>query len=636
MAGIVVSKNGVGGVTINIPLQFDVLTHNTRVITDGFTASAVADALQIPDQLKTLMQETEKQATSLLGNVLPIVSTPYDVGTNTFVEDAGTLPMDAIGSATKILIGSDRFIGHPGESGKMEGFIKQRTTDADGTMTASMKKLSALGGAETFADFKSAAASAATFPDTSLVTPQQSAQQLSKFNDLSGDMKDTNSELGGAVSQITDITKNAPMLSSMGTLAGGIAKASGLPAPPSMDDAFAELADGTVGNSLNTLNSGMSIVSGVADLPAYSGQLDDIDDLVWNKSFMGEHVAMAIHGSITTMDTFSSPDALRTAGTYTNVTVVGTFDIVIDEIGAITSVIVITGGTGHAIGDTITIADFDLGGSVPAGTHIRGSGGADDFTMNVATINSSSSLRTAGTYTNVTGSSNGTGTVGTFTITVDVSGAVSTVVVVTPGVGHSVDDIITIADADLGGGGATDFTMEVATLSGMYLPNADAAGHFGPDGIIPSPAWVNPNKFNEKIKGEFPTGVPMGEALDTTKYQMLSTVESVKSKIDKALGPITTMGNATALATGLQTRSPAFDAEFRGGLKDASEAMYDALFPKDPTGYYDPAGDAGFQAAPTPSLVEMAHAEWDAMTPTEQKAARDKAEKARLAAEEDH
>jgi hypothetical protein len=390
MAGIVVSKNGVGGITINIPLQFDVLTHNTRVITDGFTASAVADALQVPDQLKTLMQETANKATSLLGELLPTASTAYDVGTNTFIEDAGTLPMDTIDASQTAL------------ASKMQGFISTATGNANSTMISSMRQLIDIGTASSFADIQAAAA-AHPAPNPDLGGVQQAAQQLGKFADIANQMSSSNSELGGAVTQIKDITKNAAMLSSMGELAGGIAKASGLPAPPSMDDAFTELANGEVGNALNTLNAGMSVVSGVASLPAYSGQLDDINDLVWQGTF--------------------TPD-------------------------------------------------------------------------------------------------------------------------------------------------------------GMGLPFAGIT--------VPAPTWVNPNELGGTTAGAFPTGVTMGEAMETAKSQMLSTVESVKSKIDAALEPITTMGNATAMATGLQTQSSAFNAEFTGGLKDAAESVYDAFFPDDPAGYYHP------------------------------------------------
>ena len=77
--------------------------------------------------------------------------------------------------------------------------------------------------------------------------------------------------------------------------------------------------------------------------------------------------------------------------------------------------------------------------------------------------------RAAGTHTGVTGTSSGSGTVGTFDITVDATGLVTDVTVVTLGVGHIVGDTITISDSDLGAAGAADFTMDIATISDIAV-----------------------------------------------------------------------------------------------------------------------------------------------------------------------
>ena len=69
------------------------------------------------------------------------------------------------------------------------------------------------------------------------------------------------------------------------------------------------------------------------------------------------------------------------------------------------------------------------------------------------------------TYTGVTGSSSGSGTVGTFDIQVNAVGAVLSVNVVTIGSGHTAGDTITIQDSVLGNGGAANFTMDVNTIS---------------------------------------------------------------------------------------------------------------------------------------------------------------------------
>ena len=99
----------------------------------------------------------------------------------------------------------------------------------------------------------------------------------------------------------------------------------------------------------------------------------------------------------------------------------------------------------------------------PAGAHL---------TMN--NLGAADGSRTAGTYNGVTGTSSGAGTVGTFNIVVDGSGA-CTVTVATGGSGHTVGHTITIADANLGGGGAAAFTMDVATIAAGNTKTQDTA-----------------------------------------------------------------------------------------------------------------------------------------------------------------
>ena len=86
--------------------------------------------------------------------------------------------------------------------------------------------------------------------------------------------------------------------------------------------------------------------------------------------------------------------------------------------------------------------------------------------VKVDSFGAADASRTAGTYNGVTGSSGGSGTVGTFNITVDAStGAVSSVIIVTGGTGHAVNDTITIQDSALGGGGAANFTFDVSEIA---------------------------------------------------------------------------------------------------------------------------------------------------------------------------
>ena len=79
-------------------------------------------------------------------------------------------------------------------------------------------------------------------------------------------------------------------------------------------------------------------------------------------------------------------------------------------------------------------------------------------------IGSAHALRTAGTYNISSFTTNGRGTGATFTVTVDSSGAAS-VSITGKGINYVADEVITIADAQLGGGGAVELTFQVATAS---------------------------------------------------------------------------------------------------------------------------------------------------------------------------
>jgi len=135
-------------------------------------------------------------------------------------------------------------------------------------------------------------------------------------------------------------------------------------------------------------------------------------------------------GEHRTMNNFGASDASRTPGVYSGVTgtsggagTVGTFNITVNAIGAVLQVEVVTGGSGHTSGDTITIQDSVLGG-----------GGGAAFTMDVNTIS------TAG----------------------DID--ISDITIVTAGTGVAQGATITIADAVLGGGGGAAVTFEALTV----------------------------------------------------------------------------------------------------------------------------------------------------------------------------
>ena len=207
-----------------------------------------------------------------------------------------------------------------------------------------------------------------------------------------------------------------------------------------------------------------------------SGNWTPIDNSTMNNFYQGPISALGVMVNSTSGTGFPHASNVRVVGTYTGV--VGTssgtgtvlpIDIIVqtsaetpfvqgfvqlplDDPQATVLQPQHSYGHGHSVGDVITWSDADLGG-----------GGAPDHSITILSI--SNGDRTTGSYTGVTGTSSGTGTAGTFDIVVDSTGLVTDATVVTLGTGHTVGDTITISDANLGNGGASDFTMDIATIS---------------------------------------------------------------------------------------------------------------------------------------------------------------------------
>ena len=98
----------------------------------------------------------------------------------------------------------------------------------------------------------------------------------------------------------------------------------------------------------------------------------------------------------------------------------------------------------------------------------------DGKILSISSLGGADGSRTQGTYNAVTSSSNGSGTGQVLNVTVDGSGA-ATLVIVDGGKGHAVGNTITIADSELGGGGAANLTFNVATISSAVHVDVDEA-----------------------------------------------------------------------------------------------------------------------------------------------------------------
>ena len=119
--------------------------------------------------------------------------------------------------------------------------------------------------------------------------------------------------------------------------------------------------------------------------------------------------------------------------------------------GAITNVTVNNGGTDFAAGETITITNANASGIKTVGNF-----GATD------------SSRTAGTYTLGTSdySTQNSGANATFTIVIGTGGTVDSVSVTDDGSGFIANETVTVADAQLGGGGGAALTFDVTAIHG--------------------------------------------------------------------------------------------------------------------------------------------------------------------------
>lgn len=162
-------------------------------------------------------------------------------------------------------------------------------------------------------------------------------------------------------------------------------------------------------------------------------------------------------------NTYTAVGQLTTSGTGAG----ATFNITRNQFGVANTVIVVSGGSGYDISDTITIAGANVGGVTPT----------DNITLTVSqvgvsvlTLNTAAPDTVIGRNAVYTGighpllpsvPSNGTGA--TFDITRDNLGAVTTVATNLPGIGYNLGDIITIPGNSIGGlVGVDNLTLSVS------------------------------------------------------------------------------------------------------------------------------------------------------------------------------
>jgi len=127
-----------------------------------------------------------------------------------------------------------------------------------------------------------------------------------------------------------------------------------------------------------------------------------------------------------------------------------------------------TGYTASTSGGFVYDVNVQDGGADISTTLLDAAIGVSDQAGAVYTfenLGAADALRSLGTYTGVASSASGAGSGATFTVVVGAGGAVTSLTVVNEGSGYVVGETITIVDAVLGGGGAADFTFDVASLA---------------------------------------------------------------------------------------------------------------------------------------------------------------------------
>jgi len=411
----------IGKIVCDFPKQVTVNVIGCKVMGDDCSAPDPGKTLSLGEAVTTIMQQTAalqvtKGVTSMLGNVIPTECQVFNAnlptwtteqiannGWSTLTEGQSFTPSTVAasytgGDALATLDTSQKAVG-----GKMQGFVGECTGAANATMVAGMKQLnalnSAMSGAGDIAAMQaaaSAAVSAHPFPNLDLGGVQQAAQQLGKFTDIAAKMKSADSPLGAAMNEVKDITKNALMLSAMGKLSSAVAMQCSLPAPPEMDDAFNCLSSGVVGDSISILNTGMSCVSAVANLPDYSGKLDDINDLIWQGSSLGASgiatpfaaaagfctsvPAPAWTGSNTIRPSvrISPPERLLSSNGQASA------KCTVNASGVITGLTIIKAGQGYESTPTVTIDSPANGTAATATCTINSSGSVSSITLTSA------------------------------------------------------------------------------------------------------------------------------------------------------------------------------------------------------------------------------------------------------------
>ena len=161
-------------------------------------------------------------------------------------------------------------------------------------------------------------------------------------------------------------------------------------------------------------------------------------------------------GTVLDLENFSAAEARR-GGAVNGVTNVSAAD---PKRGGVIASVNNIGAADQARGGRITLM-----ANISAADPLRGGN-----ILGVGNVSASDPSRTAGTYQGVTYTTSGSGVNATFDITVNGAGA-GVITVTNGGISFAINETITVADSQLGGGGAPDLTFQVNAIGGFNYTN---------------------------------------------------------------------------------------------------------------------------------------------------------------------
>jgi flagellar hook-basal body protein len=245
---------------------------------------------------------------------------------------------------------------------------------------------------------------------------------------------------------------------------GGITPGSGYGSRSYSNVALTSEGDGTGATANITVSAAGVVTSATIANPGIGYAAGDVLTLVSAASIgniEGSGFGLTV-GTIDSEGEITSTTPLPV--TYLNVVLTtdgngegATADITVNGTGVVTDVVMVSYGTGYAVGDSLEVAASAIG-----------DGDGSGFGLTVASVTSQGVIGNTTpapvTYRNVELTTDGDGEGATANITVSGAGVVTDVEMVSPGTGYAVGDILEVNAADIGDGAGSGFALMVGAI----------------------------------------------------------------------------------------------------------------------------------------------------------------------------